>query len=314
MEECMKSTTLTFKAADGAAIFVYKWFPESGKPRACVQITHGLAEHAARYAGLAERLTAEGFACYANDLRGHGKTAGVESKRGVFGPGGWDSLVTDMKELNEIIAKDNPGAPVFLLGHSLGSYLGQDYAERFASSIKGIAHSGPRGAQTFVVNAFGAMLARLVILFRGSDTPSALSYNLTFKDYNKQFLPSATGTDFDWLSRDPEVIRKYASDPWCGFKISGGASLELVKGLKRTWRPENERKIPHDLPMLFQSGTRDSTNRCLKDLKPLVERYRAYGIEDITVKYYPDARHEIFNETNREEVIADLVAWIEAHL
>lgn len=310
----MKSTTFTFKDHDGVDVFVYRWLPDAGEPKACIQIAHGLSEHAERYTDFAGRFTREGFACYANDHRGHGKTAGAESRRGVLGPGGWDSVVKDLKQLTDIIKKEYPGKPVFYVGHSWGAYLGQDYAQRYGSVIKGFVQSGSTGHQSFVVQNFGVLLARREIRKVGAETPSDLAYNLTFKAFNKKFLPSPTGTDFDWLSRDSTVVKKYTSDPWCGFRISSGAALEMILGLKKTWRPENEKKIPTDLPMLFLSGTLDASSRFLKDLKPLVERYKAYGIRDVTATYYEGAHHEVFNETNREAVFADLLAWLNAHL
>jgi alpha-beta hydrolase superfamily lysophospholipase len=311
----MKSTTFTFKDHDGIDIFTYKWLPDSGEPKGCIQIAHGLGEHAERYAGFAERFTAEGFACYANDHRGHGRTAGVEARRGILGPGGWDSVVKDLKQLTDIIKNEFPGKPVFYVGHSWGSYLGQDYAQRFGSALKGLVQSGSTGHQSFVVQNFGVLLARRAVRKLGADTPSGLAYDLTFKAFNKAFLPSPTGTDFDWLSRDPAVVKKYTGDPWCGFKISNGASLQMILGMKNTWKPQNERKMPAALPQLFLSGTMDSTSRFLKDLKPLVKRYQAaYGFKDVTAKYYEGARHEVFNETNRGEVFADLLQWLKARL
>jgi alpha-beta hydrolase superfamily lysophospholipase len=311
----MRSTTFTFKDHDGIDIFTYKWAPDSGEVKACIQISHGLGEHAARYTGFAECFTGNGFVCYANDHRGHGRTAGVESRRGILGPGGWDSVVKDLKQLTDLIRNEHPGVPVFLVGHSWGAYLGQDYAQRFGSALKGLVQSGSTGRQSFVVQNFGVVLARRAVRKLGAETPSQLTYRLTFKAFNRKFLPSPTGTDFDWLSRDPAVVKKYASDPWCGFEISTGAALEMILGLKKTWNPRNERKIPVDLPQLFLSGTADTTSRFLKDLKPLVKRYaKACVLKDVTVKYYEGARHEVFNETNREEVFADLLGWLKARL
>jgi alpha-beta hydrolase superfamily lysophospholipase len=310
----MKTSVFTFKGRGGMDIFVYRWAPDKGEPKACLQIAHGLGEHAGRYEAFAERFTREGFACYANDHRGHGKTAGVESRKGVLGPGGWDSVVTDLKQLTDTIGKEHPGVPVFFVGHSWGSYLGQDFAQRYGSAIRGLVQSGSCGHQSFVVQNFGALLSRREVKRLGTDTPSQLAYNLTFKAFNKRFLPSATGTDFDWLSRDTAVVKKYTSDAWCGFRISTGTALELITGMKNVWRPENEKRIPVDLPMLFLSGTFDSTSRFLKDLKPLVRRYKAYGFKDVTAKFYEGARHEVFNETNREAILADLLAWLRARM
>lgn len=311
----MKSTTFTFKDHQGIDIFTYKWAPDAAKPTACIQVSHGLAEHAGRYAEFAEYFTGKGFVCYANDHRGHGRTAGVESRRGILGPGGWGAVVEDMKQLTDRITTEYPGLPVFLVGHSWGAYLGQDYAQRFGSALRGLVQTGSTGHQSFVIQVFGVLLARRSVRKLGADTPSDLTYRLTFQTFNKRFLPSPTGTDFDWLSRDPAVVKKYTGDPWCGFKMSTGASLEMILGLKNTWKPQNERKIPVDLPQLILAGTEDAASRFLKDLKPLVKRYKeTYGFKDVTVKYYKGARHEVYNETNRGEVFADLLAWLSAHM
>ena len=220
-------------------IFTYRWAPDTGKPKACIQISHGLGEHAERYTEFAEHFTSKGFACYANDQRGHGRTAGVESRRGILGPGGWDSVVKDLKQLTDIIKKEFPGTPVFFVGHSWGAYLGQDYAQRFGSELKGLVQSGSSGRQSFVVQNFGVLLAKRAVRKLGADTPSELAYRLTFQAFNRKFLPSPTGTDFDWLSRDPAVVKKYTGDPWCGFRISNGGALEMILGVKKTWNPRN---------------------------------------------------------------------------
>lgn len=310
----MKSSTFSLKDQDGIDVFTYRWEPDGEEPKAVIQIAHGLAEHAGRYVGFAERLTREGYACYANDLRGHGKTSCADVPQGTLGPGGWDSVVRDMKQLTGRIEADHPGLPIFLVGHSWGAYLGQDYAQLHGSGLRGLVQSGSVGSQPFVVRRFGAILARREVRKLGADTPSRLAYNLSFRAYNKSFLPSATDSDFDWLSRDPEVVRKYVADPCCGFMMASGTALEMVLGMKRIWKPENEKKIPSGLPMLFLSGTKDATSAFLRELEPLIERYRSYGFSDVTARFYEGARHEVFNETNREEVFSDLLAWLEARL
>src|SRR5271157_2391965 len=311
----MESTTFTFKDHDGIEIFVYKWMPDSGDAKACIQIVHGLAEHAGRYAKFAEYFTNAGYICYADDHRGHGKTACTEENRGKLGLGGWESVIKDLKQLNDTIKDENPGKPVFLIGHSWGSLLLQDYIQQFGKDIKGVVLSGASGAQPFIVQKLGPFLTKQQIKKHGADTPSDFSYNLTFKAYNKKFLPSPTGTDFDWINRNAEAVKDYVADPWCGWKMTGGMALEMVLGLIKMWKPENERKIPVNLPVLVMSGTDDSTNMSLKNLKPLVNRYKnKYGIKDVMTKYYEGARHEIFNETNKDEVLKDLLTWLDAHL
>jgi len=289
--------------------------PDSGDAKACIQIVHGLVEHAGRYAAFAEYFTNEGYACYANDQRGHGKTAGTEENRGKLGPGGIESVIKDMRKLTETIKDENPGKPVFLIGHSWGSMVAQEYIERFGTDIKGVVLVGSAGSQPFIVSKLGPMILRQQIKKHGADTPSDLAYTMTFKAMNKKFLPSPTGTDFDWLSRDAAEVKTYAADPWCGFKVTNGMALEMALGILHTWRPENERKISVDLPVLVMSGSADPVGGSLKAVKPLVNRYKTkFNIKDVTAKYYEGARHEIFNETNKDEVYKDLLTWLDAHL
>ena len=269
--------------------------------RACIQISHGLGEHAERYTGFAEHFTGKGFVCYANDHRGHGRTAGVESRRGILGPGGWDSVVKDLKLLTDIIHNECPGTPVFFVGHSWGAYLGQDYAQRFGSALNGLVQSGSTGQQSFVIQNFGVLLARRAVRKLGADTPSELTYRLTFQAFNRKFLPSPTGTDFDWLSRDPAVVKKYTGDPWCGFKISTGAALEMILGLKKTWKPQNERKIPVDLPQLFLSGTADATRSSTRPTAGQAPSRVDYAFLDAEVEILHSAARNLKKVVKRGE-------------
>jgi len=311
----MKSSTFTFKDTYGVDTFVYKWLPDSGDIKACVQIVHGLAEHAGRYVEFAESLTKAGFACYADDHRGHGKTAGTESKRGIFGPGGSNAVIQGMKQLTDIIKKEQPGKALFMFGHSWGSYLVQDYMQQFGGELKGVVLSGSAGKQSFLIQKLGPVLARSQVKKIGADTPSDFLYKMTFKAFNKKFEPSPTGTDFDWTSRDEASVKSYAADPFCGFKITPGFGLEFANSLNRLWKPENEKRIPVDLPVLIIAGTMDASNGFLKMLKPLPKRYKEQlGIKDVTEKYYEGARHAVHHETNKDEVIADVIAWFNAHV
>ncbi|MBN2150126.1 MAG: lysophospholipase [Candidatus Lokiarchaeota archaeon] len=310
----MISSTFTFKDAHGVDIFVYKWLPD-GAIKACVQLSHGLGEHAGRYEHFAESLTKAGYACYADDHRGHGKTAGDVSKLGIFGPGGWDAAVEDMKQLTDIIKKEQPGKPVFLFGHSWGSYLSQNYIQLHGAELKGVVLCGSTGKQTFIIQKLGPLLAKSQAKKIGADTPSAFIFKMTFKKFNKPFEPSPTGTDFDWISRDEAIVKNYDADPYCGFQITPGFSLEFANALNRLWKPENEARIPTSLPVFIVAGTMDTTNGRLRMLEPLVKRYKErLGIKDVSEKYYEGARHAIYEETNKDEVHADIIAWLDARL
>jgi alpha-beta hydrolase superfamily lysophospholipase len=304
----MRSTTFTMSGPDGVSVFVYRWLPE--KPAtAVVQISHGMQEHAGRYAPLAERLTAAGYAVFANDQLGHGRTALGGDKQGQLGVGGWDAAVRIVKQLTDHINAETPGLPVFLLGHSWGSFLAQNYIGRWGSGLAGVLLSGTHGEDPLV--GIGIIIASLDRALRGRTAPGGLLEKLSVGGLNKTFEPART--PFDWISRDPTTVDKYAADPYCGKPFPNGFFQELTRLLAGTWRKEKELQIPKDLPVLLFSGTRDPVSKFGATVKALSARYSALGIRDITLKLYEGARHETLNETNRDEVVTDIIAWLDAH-
>ncbi|QEE15636.1 lysophospholipase [Promethearchaeum syntrophicum] len=306
----MQSSTFTFKDKDDIEIFVYKWQPE-GVPKAAVQIAHGMAEHALRYERVAEALTKSGYICYANDHRGHGKTAGDLEKTGSLGQGGWDSTVEDLKELTDYIKKENPDIPFFFLGHSWGSLMGQDYIQQWGKEIKGVILSGTNGSQSKLLLFLGMLIAKSQ-LKKGPEKRNEKLDDMTFGAFNKPYEPAET--KFQWLSRDQDEVNKYVEDPYCGFVCTTSYFVEVLKGLKKIWKKKNEIKIPKDLPILILAGDKDPSSNMGKALDILIKRYEKYGIKNITKKIYKDARHEVFNEINRDEVIQDLVKWLDEHI
>jgi len=308
----MKSSLFTFTDQDGVEIFVYKWEPES-QPKAAVQISHGLAEHAGRYDSLAKILTDNGYICYADDHRGHGKTRGDLSKAGVLGPGGWDGTVKSLKMLTDLIKNGNPKIPFFLIGHSWGSLMSQDYIQQWGSELNGCVLSGTNGKQPFIITMFGKILAKREVKKIGAETPSPFLDKMTFGAFNKPYEPGKT--KFQWLSRDQENVDKYVADPWCGFVCPAGILVELIHGILKIWKKENELKIPKDLPLFIISGSDDASNNRTKNLMPLIKRYKdTMGIKEVAYKIYPNARHEVFNEINREEVFSDVLKWLDSHI
>lgn len=260
---------------------------------------------------MAESLTKAGYICYANDHRGHGKTVGDVDKTGYLGQGGWDSTVEDLKELTDIIKKENPNIPIFFLGHSWGSLMGQDYIQKWGDEIKGVILSGSNGTQSKLLIFLGTLIAKSQ-LKKGPEKRNEKLDQMTFGAYNKPYEPAET--KFQWLSRDQDEVNKYVEDPYCGFVSSTSLFVEILKGLKIIWKKDNEMKIPKDLPILIIGGDKDPTNNFGKNLDVLIKRYEKLGIKNITKKFYKDARHEVFNETNRDEVIQDLIKWLDEHI
>ena len=303
----MNTTDFTFDSPGGEKIFVYKWTPD-GKARAAVQIAHGMTEHGARYERLARSLTGAGFAVYANDHRGHGKTAGTPERGGIYAErDGFRAVIEDMHTLTGIIKKENPGVPVFLLGHSMGSFLSQGYVSLYGNELAGLVLSGSAGDNRALAR-MGRLIARIICVFRGRTFRSRLLDTLSFGAFNKPFAPNRTA--FDWLSRDAAEVDKYVADPWCGFLCTAGFFYDLASGLVWIHTPSTVNRVPRSLPVLAVAGSEDPVGGKGKLVRKLVRMYETHGIRDLTWKLYPGARHEILNETNRDEVTADILEWL----
>lgn len=315
----MKSSTFTFKDQDNIEIFVYKWESET-PPKAAIQIIHGLAEHAKRYTRVAEALCNAGFVCYANDQRGHGLTAGdlteatLEGNAGVLGPNGWKGVVNDLHELSEIIKKENSNLPLFLIGHSWGAFTAQDYIQEWGHEIKGCILSGTNGKVRGLVVRAGKVILRGEIKKLDPTAPSQKMYDMNFKSNNRDWKTEEGATGFEWLSRDKAEVQKYIDDPWCGFVPPAKLWLEFLHGFEKIYNEENEKRIPKDLPIYFIAGSLDPIGNKTKGIRAMIKRLEKYGLINITHKFYEDARHEIFNETNRKEVYKDVIEWLNSNL
>lgn len=295
-------------ARDGTELFVYCWLPQ-GPPRTIVQIVHGLAEHAARYERLALTLNTAGYAVYANDHRGHGRTAKTAQELGFFAEQeGWLKCIDDLWLVNRNIAAAHPGAPIVMLGHSMGSTLAEQFMGDHGDVLAGVVLSGANGKPTAMA-PIGRQMMRAERLRLGARGKSKLAQSLTFDAFNKKFAP--TRTAFDWLSRDQAEVDKYVADPLCGFAASVQLWLDLLDGWAAVSRPEHRDRVPRSLPILVIAGGRDPVSGNARQLGPWIEEYRAAGFKNVELRIYPEARHEVLNETNRDEVTADLLDWLE---
>ncbi len=304
----MQSTTFTLETPDSVRLHVYRWLPE-GAPKAIVQITHGWAEHAARYARLAEALCDRGYAVFANDHRGHGQTARSKAELGFFAEhDGWNKCVADLWQLHQHIAHEWPRVPVFLLGHSLGSYMAQQFISEHGEVLAGVALSATNGKPSVMAQA-GLLLAILTRLRAGPHGKSDLLYKLVFEAPNKAFRPNRTR--FDWLSRDEGEVDQYVADPLCGFPSQVQAYIDVLGGLAELSSPRRQARIPKSLPVYIFHGSRDPL---AANVRQLLAAYCRAGLQDVTYRPYPDARHETLNETNRDEVTRDLIDWLKSAL
>ncbi|NBA97922.1 alpha/beta hydrolase [Pseudomonas sp. R5(2019)] len=305
----MNHNAFWLPASNHCSLYVYQWLPD-GPPKAVVLLVHGMAEHAARYARLGEALCAAGYALYAHDQRGHGHTSELGTL-GMYAPkNGWCTVVDDIGVLSQHIGQQHSGTPLFLFGHSMGSYIAQGYLLHHSASLQGAILSGSN-FQPVALYRSAAAIARLERWRQGPGGRSALIEWLSFGSFNKPFKPNRT--PFDWLSRDDEEVDKYASDPLCGFRCTNQLWLDLLGGLQQISKPANLSQIDPNLPILVIGGECDPVSDG-KRLKDLANALRQAGNRHVQLQLYPQARHELLNDINREQVTADLIAWLDQAL
>ncbi len=293
--------------SDQHTIHGTNWQPD-GKPGGVIQIFHGLGEHHRRYDRFARLATAKGYAVVAHDHRGHGRHA---KQRGHFSnENGWQHLLDDGLRVNDWIRERYIDAPVVLLGHSMGSYIAQHFAMQNGSRLRALILSASTWPQRSKLLP-GRLLARAEAWRLGSHGKSALLDKLGFGDLNKPFAPART--PLDWLSRDAKEVDTYIDDPLCGGPYTCGLWLQLMTGLWSISSDQALRCISSDLPILLTGGADDPVGGD-RGITRLAMHYAETEHGRLTVKLYPGGRHEMFNETNRDEFSADVLAWIEKQL
>jgi alpha-beta hydrolase superfamily lysophospholipase len=293
------------QGADGSLVRYRRWLPD-GDVRGTVQLVHGASEHSGRYRRLAGALTARGFGVWAMDLRGHGRTA-ESTGIGRFGGLGVDTVLDDVDALHLVIAEQHRGVPRVLLGHSMGSIIALASAERNGADLAGLVLSGPIGVAPQLADSVTA-LEEAVALGAADNALDALGA------FNEKFEPARTR--YDWLSRDPEQVDAYITDPLSGDEMPltvayAAGVFALAVGAAT---PEAVGALPDGLPVLLLSGQRDPVGGDdAVQVTALAQLFTERGLS-VEQHVYPDARHEVFNETNREEVVGDLMSWLESRI
>ncbi|PRY12220.1 alpha/beta fold hydrolase [Kineococcus rhizosphaerae] len=282
---------LTFPSdADGLVLHGYHW-PAPG-PRATVQVVHGLSEHAPRYDRLARALVAAGYDVWAHDHRGHGASVDERTPHVSFGVGGWDGLVADVTQFSALVEAERPGLPHFLVAHSMGSFATQvtllDHSRRY----DGVVLSGSTTIDVFAAGLPAPQEGQ------GGDLSA----------FNAGFEPR---TGYEWLSRDAAEVDAYVADPLCGQETAPEVMGALFSS-PRVGDPRELAGIDPGLPLLVVSGGDDPLAGGGELIELLGRRYREAGVRDVEVEVYPGARHEVFNETNRDEVTRRVVDWLDA--
>ncbi|MFO0548080.1 MAG: alpha/beta fold hydrolase [Polyangiaceae bacterium] len=303
----------TVPAHDGFPLAAIRWLPKEA-PRAILQIAHGMAEHAPRYAPFARAAAAMGIAVYAHDHRGHGASINDSAPRGHFADqDGFEKVLRDIGSVGAAARAAHEGLPRFLLGHSMGSFFTRARVlEGDSDPLAGVILSATGWRLSFG-NKIMQSFAKRQVKKHGASAPSPFMTKLVFGSFNLRFLPARTA--FDWLSRDPAVVDAYMADPLCGFDCSGQLWSDLLGAVYEIEQKEGDpSKLPRDLPTLLVVGTHDPVSMGGLGHRQLAARYRAAGNNDVTDKYYEAGRHELLNETNRADVWSDILGWVEQRL
>jgi alpha-beta hydrolase superfamily lysophospholipase len=296
---------------DGTSIAFYRWPVPPEPVRAAVQIVHGIGEYAARYDRFAQALLAAGYAVFASDHRGHGHTVQRPEDLGHLGDSGaFERVLEDVYAVNQHIAALLPDVPRVVFGHSFGSFVTQRYVSKYGNSIAAAVLSGTDWGNS--VAYLGLGVAKLERLRLGASKPSALLQRLIFGEYNRAFRP--TNSPSAWLTRDEAEVQKYDDDPLCGFALTTQTWSELLAGLISIDKKSVLNQIPPHLPIYLLAGDRDPVGRSGRGPRALAQAYAKAGLTHVTLKLYPEGRHESLNEINRDEVTADVIRWLDANV
>lgn len=307
----MKKETIYLNSTDQKnRLHGFVWLPE-GEPKAVLQLTHGMAEYIDRYDPFARYLAESGWAVIGHDHLGHGESVKSDAELGYFADKEGDKILIDDIHLFTIEAKKRfPGKKVFLLGHSMGSFMARRYLAVYGRELDGAIIMGT-GDIPGAVAGVGRFSAKTSIRFRGDHYRSKFLTGLTLGSNNKPFAPNRTAVD--WLSRNNDNVDRYEADPLCGFAFTSRAYLDFFTVLKKLANKEGFDTIPRSLPILITSGELDPVGgkKACENVKKL---YDGLGFTDVTLKLYPEDRHEILNEVDRDTVFADLKGWLESKI
>ena len=302
----------TFPSSTGRnTIHALKCLPE-GKPRAIIQISHGIAEHIDRYRPFMTFLAENGFLVVGNDHLGHGKTISIPEERGFFAESdGWNYVVADMDNLHELMANEYPGVPYVFFGHSMGSFLTRTYLIRYPGKYDAAILSGT-GHQSRLMVFGGRAAAYLFCAMEGVRAEGTRLNEIAFGSYNKGY--ENPRTVYDWLSRDPAVADAYAADPKCGFVPTNGLFRDMMDGIWFMTDPDNIRLMNKDKPIYFMSGDADPVGENGEGVTRAYNAFCKAGLHDVMLRLYPGGRHEMLNETNKDVVYKDILNWLNKKL
>ncbi len=303
---------VSYPSSNGVNTIVGSIWQPDGTLRGIVQITHGMTEHVERYDWFARQLCAAGFLVCGDDHLGHGRSAPTRDDLGYFSKKNGDQyLIQDEHLLRQLMQKRYPELPYFLLGHSMGSFITRGYITQYGDGLSGYICCGTSGKNP--LNRLAILAADLMVALRGGHRRGNLLNKLAFQDYNSRYTGEVI-TGNNWLSRDFANYPDHSQDPKGNFTFTNAGFRDLFRLLYNVTGTKWSSRIPKDLPILFASGDMDPVGQYGEGVKEVYELVKAAGVRDVTLKLYPQARHELHNELNKDEFVADVVAWIEKHL
>ena len=304
----VRQEQFSFKSHDGKTmIHGVRWIPE-GQVRAVLQICHGMSEYIERYRDFAEYLGERGVLVTGHDHLGHGGSASSGKDYGYFAEkDGNRAVLRDIRSVHKRTKREYPQVPYILFGHSMGSFLARQYLCCFGEELDGAVICGT-GFQPKAAVMTGMVIARIEAAFMGWHHRSRLLRWITFGSYNQRFRPNRT--DSDWICSDDAVVDAYISDPKCGFSFTVNGYYHMFLGMLKLHNPDYLDRMPRSLPVLFIAGEQDPVGDFGKGVKKAAASFKEMGMEHVECKLYPEARHEILNEKNREEVYQDVWEWM----
>lgn len=299
-----------YDSADGKSlIHVTEWIPEERSAKAILQIVHGMKEYIDRYDGFARFLADKGFVVVGEDHLGHGRTADERGDYGFFASKDADViLVKDVHSLKKQMQQEYPGLPYFMYGFSMGSFITRKYLSMYGEGLDG-AIIGGTGWQDMSMLSFGIFLTNFLKTIHSEKYVSDFVENLAFGKYNDRIENRRTVSD--WLSTDDKIVDKYVKDKWCTFPFTVNGYNTLFKLIKYVQKPENAKRVPENLPVIFMSGKEDPVGDYGDGVKDAASLYMENGMENVSIKLYDNMRHEIHNETKKHVVYLDILEWLE---
>lgn len=308
----IKKEEFYYDSRDGInKIHAIRWIPE-GEPKAVLQIVHGMAEYVDRYHDFAEKMAQKGFVVVGNDHLGHGLSVPEGGTYGYFCENDPATVVVrDVHRLKKLTQQEYPGLPYFIMGHSMGSFITRNYLCKYGTGIDGAIIMGT-GMQKKALVSSARKMVTIQKMLHGSKYVSTVLDKAVFGQYNKRI--ENPKTESDWLSKDEKKVETYIKDSMCGFTFTVNGFQTLFELIWRLYKQESLDNMPKELPVMFVAGTEDPVGDYFEGVERAVESFKETGMQDITIKKYENARHELLNEPEWEQIADDIYDWLSEKL